>query len=207
MKAARKEYSVETLAKLINEDQFVRPGSDHLKVIAHKVSREDYIEDVQWHFQSEYYDGFKQAGFEFGEYTGRMHRLRREFIEKVFSLRFDVDDNYQLTVVPSEHVEPMYAKLAADVIDREDIKEVFEDHFRMRYKAAIEAEDRWRRCYNEQTTKQTFDAYYAFYEETLYIMKVFGLRVNLDDNGYLTIKERDGNEYYEDLLKCNEEDD
>lgn len=206
MKAAREEYMVEKLAKWITEDTYIEPGSDHAKVIAHKVSREDYIEDVRWWFQEEYYDGIK-VGFEFGEGTDRLFRFSRKFIEKVFSLRFDLDDNYQLTVVSSEHVEPKYAKLAADIIDREDIKEVFEDHFRMRYKAAIEAEDRWRRCYNEQTTKQTFDAYYAFYEETLYIMKVFGLRVNLDDNGYLTIKERNGNEYYEDLLKCNEEDD
>lgn len=206
MKAAREEYMVEELAKWITEDTYIEPGSDHAKVIAHKVSREDYIEDVRGWFQEEYYDGIK-VGFEFGEGTDRLFRFSRKFIEKVFSLRFDLDDNYQLTVVPSEHVEPKYAKLAADIIDREDVKEVFEDHFRMRYKAAIEAEDRWRRCYNEQTTKQTFDAYYAFYEETLYIMKVFGLRVNLDDNGYLTIKERNGNEYYEDLLKCNEEDD
>lgn len=195
----------------IERAQGVGKGDDYKDMYpatrADNVSREELKETFRQYFQESYneirghqksLDGCWDKAFAEAVKCD-MDRFdeEREFVKKMFGLSVSVDDNGRVTVSQYEssyaeradgywYDELFYSLTRGDTVRRDVLRASCEEYFQDMYKLLADPD---RVCrWDGRIARGEYDGWNAFRSECFFVRKLFGLRVNIDDSGHVTIK-------------------
>lgn len=118
------------------------------------------------------------------------YRAERGFIGKLFGLCVNTDDEGHVKI--SSDTDDIYGCelcwTRADVINRHVLMGSFEDHFQTAYKILTVLGRRNDRKWDDQLVEAVENGWHKYHVESYFIRKLFGLRVDVDDSGRVTVK-------------------